>query len=769
LANINELVTTGLHFTPIRGKDARYKGWPTAELDFESAVGEAMGSGGYYTGIGLVHKTSNSCCLDIDDIEAAERWFRDKYGIDSLMAYLDGHFEVLSPNAKSGKFMFKLPGSINTLQKFVITECKLEFRTGSHQDAWPGSLHPKQDWSSRSKGSIDSDGEYSHRGSVELLDLPYELLKIWQENQTPVLHTSEGRVVRINGQTIDEIITGITTGKLIHPNMIDYSYGQIKDGVSPGVVKATLKGLLQACKNSIDPQRWQTRYDNVDVMVDGAVARIKSEDDADRSKNITDSEIDNFIHDYGKIKREIPWPPGRLGELADAAFDYQRYQYKELAVVSALGLVAGICGRKFDVSHPPTGLNIYMTILGPTGIGKGSVEKFINQVLFNRSGIGKNISFIGHNDFSSGTMILKSVENARCQVSITDEAGQSLSSKSGDPQKKTATLLDLYSKSGSCDYSMNQAQRDRDFSTQKLKGVSFSWINISTPEVFKREFHSQGAVANGLAPRMSIYSIDSIALVANRSPHLTLSDDLVDRLDYLISECSKIQSLDDFEAWQLELDPSIGGNPLTDSDEEHAKTEAAKLELHYRECMSKLRTEDVNKADMHNRAYLKVLKFAGLATALNKTKDDPSPLIIGREEWEWGKAMVAYELDNIDSFFSGSYFGDELAEAMELVRKTIMRILSLECDIKDPRGNITKEQRKRRLVTKSSIYRRLKNHKLIRSLNDDPKFKSNPRSGLDKAIGALIGNGELLETEDPSVRFGSICYKVLAGILVETN
>jgi hypothetical protein len=772
MADAIELQTEGLHFTPIRGKDARYKGWPTARLSSQSAIDEAANSGGYYTGIGLVHKTSGTCCLDIDDIEAASIWFRDKYDIPDLMMHLDGHFEVLSPNAMSGKFMFKLPPSIASsamLQKFVITECKLEFRTGSHQDAWPGSLHPISGWTSKQKGEIEADGEYSHRGSESLLDLPLELLKIWLENQSPIVARKDGKVIRVNGQSIDNIVEGITSGKLIHPNMVDYSYGQIRDGIAPGIVKATLKGLLQACKGTVDEIRWQARYDGIEQTVDGAIARIESENKENEAENnakkITDDDIENHVKQDGRNKRNIPWPPGRMGELATAALDYQRYQYPELAVVSAVGLIAGICGRKFDVSHPATGLNVYLTVLGPTGIGKGSVEKFINQVLFNQSGLGKVISFVGHNDFTSGTMLLKSLENAKCQVSITDEAGQSLSSKSGDPQKKTATLLDLYSKSGSNELSMNQAQRDREFTTQKLKGVSFSWINISTPEVFKREFHSQGAVANGLAPRMSIYSIDEIVLVANRKPHLTLSSDLTDRLGYLITECSKIQSVDDFKAWQLELHKDIGGDPMNDSDDAYAATEAAVLEKHYRECMRDLRGDDVNKADMHNRAYLKVLKFAGIATALNKTKSDSNPLIIGRAEWEWGKAMVEYEMDNINSFFSGSYFGDALVEGMGVVRHTVFRILSGRCDIKDPRGNVSPEQRRQRIVTKSSLYRRLKNNNILKELNDDPKFKSKPKSGIDKCVEAMAENGELLETNDASVRQGQRCYRVMEGIL----
>ena len=359
---------------------------------------------------------------------------------------------------------------------------------------------------------------------------------------------------------------------------------------------------------------------------------------------------------------------------------------------------------------------------------------------------------MGDNDFTSGTVLMKKLENAKCMISITDEAGQSMSSKSGDPQKKILTLLDLYSKSGSGDYAMNQGQRDKEFSTNKLKGTAFSWINISTPEVFKREFYQQGSISNGLAPRMSIYSIEDIVIKANKKPELVLGTDIKSRLDYLITECSKVQSTEECDAWQFNLSPEL-------------EAEADELEEHYRTVMRDLRVDDVNKSDMHNRAYLKVLKFAALATTINKTKDDPDSLTISKTEWDWGKAMVEYEMNSVDMFFTGKYFGDSLGDGIAVVRKNIFKMLSKNGDIKDRAANLTSDMKKHQTFTKTAIYRRLKNNTVLRELSDDPKFKSRPISGLDKVLTALLDCGDLREIVSAASKAKKV-YKVCEGLLL---
>ena len=753
---MSKLKTDGLFFTPVKGKMPSFgRGWQNEKMDYDEASQYPC------TGVGLSHGVSNTCCLDIDDIPAAQAWFKKHYDVDDIMSYLDGNFEVLSPNAKSGKFMFKLPKGV-ALHKFALSDIKLEFRSMGHQDVWPGSKYP-------SVGGWDAwkDEYYTHRGSDVLKDLPIPLVKIWQKHDNDKGDNNGGKgdggkenFNMDSANSRDELYNNIMTGVDYHDSLRTLSLGLIKDGMGSKEVFIILSNLVMGSNPEKSREDSKQRvmadgFNELQDLIDGAKAfKVEEVEEGDVKESDIEKNADalDALDESQKVNQmKIPWPPGRLGELADAAYNFQRYQYRELAIVSAIGLIAGICGRKFDVSHPPTGLNVYMTVLGPTGIGKGSIEKFINQVLFDNSGIGKDISFIGDNDFTSGTVLMKRLENSKCMISITDEAGQSMSSKSGDPQKKILTLLDLYSKSGSQDYAMNQGQRDKEFSTSKLKGTSFSWINISTPEVFKREFYQQGSISNGLAPRMSIYSIENIVIKSNKKPVLAINSDIKNRLDYLISECSKVQSTDDFQAWQFELSPEL-------------EDEAHELEEHYRRVMRDLRSDDVNKGDMHNRAFLKVLKFAAIATVLNKTKDDPDSLVISKTEWNWGKSMVEYEMASIDLFFTGKYFGDGLGDGIIAMRKSIFKMLSKNGDVKDRAANLTVEQKRQQVFTKTAIYRRLKNNSALRELNDDPKFKSRPVSGISKVLTALLDCGDLKEVVVANSKAKKV-YKVCEGLL----
>jgi hypothetical protein len=745
MGKMSELKTDGLFFIPVKGKAPSFGGgWQREEMDFS----EAVAHGG--TGVGLSHGVSNTCCLDIDDVPAAEAWFKKYYDVGSIMEYLDGHFEVLSPNAKSGKFMFKLPEGVS-LSKFALPDIKLEFRSQGHQDVWPGSKYPPKggDWREWNA----ENGYYWHKGSNALKDLPLPLVKIWQahdQERGSVGRSDAGHLDSAHSR--DQLYNNIMTGKDYHDSLRSLSLGLIKDGMGGKEAFIILSNLVMGSNPPKDREDSKQRvmadgFNELQDLINGADSFKEADVDVDIEKIADEMDKSHKLN-----KMDIPWPPGRMGELADAAYNYQRYQYRELAIVSAIGLIAGICGRKFDVSHPPTGLNVYLTVLGPTGIGKGSIEKFINQVMFNNSGLGRSISFMGDNDFTSGTVLMKKLENAKCMISITDEAGQSMSSKSGDPQKKILTLLDLYSKSGSGDYAMNQGQRDKEFSTNKLKGTAFSWINISTPEVFKREFYQQGSISNGLAPRMSIYSIEDIVIKANKKPELVLGTDIKSRLDYLITECSKVQSTEECDAWQFNLSPEL-------------EAEADELEEHYRTVMRDLRVDDVNKSDMHNRAYLKVLKFAALATTINKTKDDPDSLTISKTEWDWGKAMVEYEMNSVDMFFTGKYFGDSLGDGIAVVRKNIFKMLSKNGDIKDRAANLTSDMKKHQTFTKTAIYRRLKNNTVLRELSDDPKFKSRPISGLDKVLTALLDCGDLREIVSAASKAKKV-YKVCEGLLL---
>src|SRR6185437_14748582 len=69
------------------------------------------------------------------------------------------------------------------------------------------------------------------------------------------------------------------------------------------------------------------------------------------------------------------WPPGLLGQIAQFIYKASDYPCYEIALAGAIGLMAGICGRTYNVSR--TGLNLYVVFLAVTGTGKESASSGI--------------------------------------------------------------------------------------------------------------------------------------------------------------------------------------------------------------------------------------------------------------------------------------------------------------------------------------------------------------------------------------------------------
>lgn len=151
-----------LFFTPVAGKNAILKEWISSKLNKEEAR-KVPGA----TGIGLVHSTSNTCALDLDDLE----WCKIKFneiGID-IIELLKNHFRVTSPKTNRGKVIFLRPTGINLEYiKFPPNSyaTKLELRCGNRYDVWPESDYP-------------GGGKYTHSGSNEIKELPAEIANFW--------------------------------------------------------------------------------------------------------------------------------------------------------------------------------------------------------------------------------------------------------------------------------------------------------------------------------------------------------------------------------------------------------------------------------------------------------------------------------------------------------------------------------------------------------------------------------------------------------------
>lgn len=575
------------------------------------------------------------------------------------------------------------------------------------------------------------DGVFEHYEYFEGNDYEQVYESNSKSNTNPMASSDDSPSDSRTGESISDIISTITNGSEgLHHAINKYAYMQIKDGIAPAVVTATLQGLMTACPTQ--DQRWQERFADIPRCVDGAVNRIAEEGTVD----VTDLNV------KGSEKLEnIPWPPGLLGQLAEDAHKMQIYQYREVAVVSAIGLVAGICGRKFNVSN--TGLNVYLTLIMDTGMGKDSIVKFITKALFDVVDEGDGLatsSFLGKSKFTGSKAIVNRMKNALSQISVFTEAGLLMQTKSGDQSGLLRALLDIYTKSGSNDIFVGAEYSDEDKSVPNLRAPALSIINESTADSLQQAFRDNNSIDSGHLPRQSIYRVVGDKPYRNwEAGNASISDNCMEKLRELASKCSKVQAVADPKSWHFYFDEGIGERALA-------------LEKFYTDEYNMYRGINNTKANMASRMPLKALKFAAIASVFNHHE-----LVIKEAEWEWAEALVKYEYDGVENFFVSAGTGEMGDVVTHIVGPTIIKMLNGK--YKAHKTGISIQDRKAGIIPLATLSFNLKNNSSVKKLDDDPAQRTNPKTGLQKIIDHMIQYEYLKLVKDPNGRRKQV-YKV---------
>ena len=118
-------------------------------------------------------------------------------------------------------------------------------------------------------------------------------------------------------------------------------------------------------------------------------------------------------------------PPGFLGELAQFIYGAAPRPVPEIALAGAIGLLAGIVGRAYNVSNPPIGLNQYVLLLAPTGTGKEAIANGYSALMKSiRSAVPASADFIGPGEMASHQAVIKYMAGGQTSfVSLVGEFG----------------------------------------------------------------------------------------------------------------------------------------------------------------------------------------------------------------------------------------------------------------------------------------------------------------------------------------------------------
>ena len=354
------------------------------------------------------------------------------------------------------------------------------------------------------------------------------------------------------------------------------------------------------------------------------------------------------------------FPEGLVGEIAEYILATAYKPLPQIALVAAVGLVAGMAGRTYNISS--TGLNLYLLILAPTGIGKeggtAGAERIIHEVAKKFPSV---LQFWGPGTFASGQGMIKQLVKTPCMVSFMGEFGHTLSNMC-HPHATSAEVmtrklyLELFNKSGPTARLGRMVYSDDAKNTAEVESPAYSVVADATPEsVF--EGLSDQAIEIGLVPRFLVVECNDKRPPTNRTSFgATPPDSLISKVEALAVRCMSMSANGTRQAIQVE---HAAQEMLNDFD--------AEIDKHIND------ERDNAIRQIWSRSHLKALRLAGIL-AVGMNADTP---YVRATEADWAINFVRADARIMSRYFRDGVGGGNMEQASK-VRTAIVQLLRAE-------------------------------------------------------------------------------------------
>jgi hypothetical protein len=419
-----------------------------------------------------------------------------------------------------------------------------------------------------------------------------------------------------------------------------------------------------------------------------------------------------------------------VGDIASFIYQAAPRPVQEVALAASIALMAGICGRAYNISG--TGLNQYVLLLAMTGAGKEAAASGINKLMGKiKFQVPTSSGFIGPSEISSGSALFKYLGNqSQSFISLLGEFGlrlQQMSSPNanGSEVSLRRMFLDLYNKSGYSEILHASVYSDKANNTSAVPSPSFSILGESTPERFYGALN-EDMISEGLLPRFLLIEYKGNRPALNeRHTEVEPSFHLVERLASLAAQCETVNHSNPRRVINVQSTP-----------------EAAKMLYDF----DKYADGRINGSDkevirqLWNRAHIKVLKLSALI-AVGENMIEP---IISTQSMLWSANLVQADIAALTERFETGEIGKNSFELKQQL--DIIRVIKeyLEKDV----SYVTKYQanpvlHKDRIVSHTYLSTRL--CKMASFRND----KAGETVALKRTIQGLIDNGKLIVAGGP--------------------
>lgn len=437
----------------------------------------------------------------------------------------------------------------------------------------------------------------------------------------------------------------------------------------------------------------------------------------------------------------LEWPPGVVGQLAQWFYALAPRPVREVAIVSALGLVAGIYGRAYNISG--SGLNLYIVLVARSAIGKEAMHSSISKLshIMMSSGATAFSNFVDFSDYASGPALVKAISNSACGsfVNVAGEWGRKLRKMSDDhtegPMSSLRTVMtNLYQKSSAGTIVGGIGYSDKEKNIASTNGVAYSMIGETTPDTFYESL-TNTMMQDGFMSRFIVIEYAGLRPEFNTANSVPIPEDLKEILltgAGIVMQC-----------------PPGGFYDVATSREAQIMLDA--FDKH---CDQQINaTDDESWRQMWNRAHLKTLKVA----ALLAVTENPMAPIVTEEHAEWALNLIHRDISIMRRKMSEGDVGDgdvvRERKLLAVLRDYLLHPIAAGYKLPD-------DMRKAGVVARKYLQIRLQR------TNSFVKHKLGQTLALDHTIRSLCDSGYLVEVPKDKIpvewNFHGKAYRIVS-------
>lgn len=435
----------------------------------------------------------------------------------------------------------------------------------------------------------------------------------------------------------------------------------------------------------------------------------------------------------------LPWPPGAVGALAQFIYQASVRPLKEVSIVAAIGVAAGIVGKAWNI--PQSGLNMYITLVAQSGVGKEAMHSgpalFMTHLckdnpMFNR--------FIDFDEYASGPALMKAFPDRGSFVNISGEWGRRMKrmaindDRDGPLTTLRTTMTNLYQKSGHGSVAGGLVYSNKD-SNIKLKGsVAFSFIGETTPDTFYESLTSS-MMEDGFLSRFLIIGYEGPRPDENMNQIMEPNPGLVDHFRQMC-----------IVAMRTEAEGRATMVAVTQEASDH-------LRIFNKECDVKINsTQDESVRQMWNRAALKAQRLAAvLAVATNYAMP-----CVQMTELDWAIQVVRQDIAvmsrRLEEGDVGISDGSRERKLFAIMKEFIT----------EPQTDSKMES-----LRVNMIVPRLHLHKRVQRAIAFSSYRGGTNAALDHTLRSMVDNGLIMQVEksalDSMYGVKSTAYRVLTS------